>query len=186
MTDVVVKTPNAQNDVTTVPKDAVVKKKSLPYQICNVTQDNIMQLRTINIKTLPVRYSDTFYRELNSKYDQDYLKLVFWGGFAVAACCARVEPQENEVDNKIYIMTINVLPTYRRRGIASELLKYILETAAKDKTIKEAYLHVQTSNLDAKEFYLSKGFEEECIVENYYKGIEPTSGFLLKKMMPEA
>ena len=43
----------------------------------------------------------------------------------------------------------------------------------KDTTIIDAYLHVQTSNEDAKQFYIAHGFEETETIMNYYKRIEP-------------
>ena len=85
--------------------------------------------------------------------------------------------------NKLYIMTINVLAPYRRRGIGQKLLDYILDVASKDDTIIEAYLHVQTSNDDAKQFYVRNGFEENGIVENYYKRIEPPHAYFLQKKL---
>jgi N-alpha-acetyltransferase 50 len=81
----------------------------------------------------------------------------------------------------MYIMTINVLAAYRRKGVASALLKYVLEKATKDDRINEIFLHVQTSNEEAKIFYISHGFTEENIIENYYTRVEPTSAFLLRK-----
>ena len=82
-------------------------------------------------------------------------------------------------------MTINVLSAYRRRGVASTLLKYVLDEAAKDTEIIEAYLHVQTSNDDAKTFYLANGFEQTDVIENYYRNIEPAHSFLLKRSLKE-
>ena len=70
-------------------------------------------------------------------------------------------------------MTISILPAYRRRGIGKQLLNHIIGTALKDTTIIDAYLHVQTSNEDAKEFYIAHGFEETETIRNYYKRIEP-------------
>lgn len=55
------------------------------------------------------------------------------------------------------------------------------DKALEDKSIKQIYLNVQTSNDDAKQFYLSHGFEEIEIISNYYKGIEPPDAFLLRK-----
>jgi ribosomal protein S18 acetylase RimI-like enzyme len=82
----------------------------------------------------------------------------------------------------MYIMTINVLAAYRRRGVASKLLKYILAAAVNDSNILEIFLHVQTSNDEAKGFYLAHGFEQQCVVEDYYTRVEPTSAFLLRKL----
>lgn len=136
-----------------------------------------------------MRYSPKFYKDLMEgdssspyTYDPKFLKFAHWNGFAVGAVCARMEPLEHDPESsKLYIMTINVLAAYRRRGIASTLLKYVLETAGKDKTIKEISLHVQTSNDEAKAFYVHHGFQDMGIVEGYYKRIEPDSAFYLRK-----
>ena len=87
--------------------------------------------------------------------------------------------------NKLYIMTINVIAAYRRRGIGQKLLDYVLAVASKDPSIIEAYLHVQTSNEDARQFYIRNGFEEMGIVENYYKRIEPPHAYSLKRKLRE-
>ena len=116
----------------------------LAVQICDINAANLKQLRVLNISTLPVRYTDKFYKDLLVNGFPEYLKFASWNGFAVAAVCARIEPHTTVPDSfKLYIMTINVLPAYRRRGIGAKLLEYVLETAAKDSTIIEVYLHVQ-------------------------------------------
>lgn len=68
---------------------------------------------------------------------------------------------------------------------ASELLRVILEKAAKDDRIAEVYLHVQVNNSDAKDFYLKHGFEEVGVIKDYYKRIDPADCFLLRKIMRE-
>ncbi|KAJ1410254.1 hypothetical protein B484DRAFT_402964, partial [Ochromonadaceae sp. CCMP2298] len=106
-------------------------KPKLPFQLGEVSPANIQQLRTLNVNTLPVRYSDKFYRELIDKYGTEYMKFAFWNGFVVGAICARVEGRGTP-ECKLYIMTINVLAAYRRRGIAAELLRFALEKAQAD------------------------------------------------------
>lgn len=97
----------------------------------NVTEANAAQLKTLNMIALPVRYTDKFYRELIAKAPEDYLKFAFWNGFAVGSVCSRLElgPQEEvkegeaavkSCNDKIYIMTIGVIPAYRRRGIGKK------------------------------------------------------------------
>lgn len=68
---------------------------------------------------------------------------------------------------------------------ATTLLKYALDEAAKNPAIIEAYLHVQTSNADAKNFYLSHGFVEVETVLDYYRNIDPPHSFLLKRSLKE-
>ena len=66
----------------------------------------------LNIKTLPVRYSDNFYRDLISNYSNKFLQYAFYNGFVVGSVCARVEsmptesadPVETE-KKRLYIMS---------------------------------------------------------------------------------
>lgn len=135
-----------------------------------------------------VKYSERFYNELikDSEPKRKILKFAFYNGFSVGAVCARIEDHEAiEGCAKLYIMTINVLAAYRRRGIASILLKHVLDEVSKDETIIEVYLHVQTSNQDAKVFYTSHGFQEVDKISNYYRNIEPPDAYLLKISLRE-
>ena len=82
-------------------------------------------------------------------------------------------------------MTIGVLPAYRRRGIASFLLDYLLEDVSKNNTNLEVYLHVQTTNEDAKNFYIQKGFIMMGTIKDYYRKITPPDCFILGKSLVE-
>ncbi len=87
-------------------------------QLGEVTPANIQQLKVINISTLPVRYSDKFYNDLTKIYSNEYLQLAYCNGFAIGGICARVEDHPSKAGGKrLYIMTINVLAAYRRKGI---------------------------------------------------------------------
>lgn len=59
------------------------------------------------------------------------------------------------------IMKIAVLPEYRNRGVARELLEKI--------KIKDIFLEVRQSNEPAINFYLKNGFEKISTRKNYYK-----------------
>lgn len=167
------------------------KSNKLDVDIGHINEANIEQLKVININTLPVRYSPKFYKDLlapegttEHTYDPKYMRFGHYNGFAIGAVAARLEKEEGEGLEgkfKLYIMIMNVLAAYRRRGVASTLLGHIIKEASKDERVTELILHVQTSNVEAKDFYLANGFEEVGIVEDYYKRIEPTSAFLLKR-----
>lgn len=144
-----------------------------------------------------MRYSPKFYKDLLAPegttqylYEEKYLKFAMFQGFSVGAVCARMEKREEDGKYNLYVMVINVLAAYRRRGVASQLLKYLTDTAAKDERVYQLVLHVQTSNEEAKEFYLANGFDDMGVVEDYYKNVEPTSAFLMQKknefVAPEA
>ncbi|CAE7660038.1 NAA50, partial [Symbiodinium microadriaticum] len=90
----------------------------LDIELGNVTEHNLQQLKTLNMVALPVRYSEKFYRDLLANSPPEYLKFVFWNGFAIASVCSRLENHPEHPDfKKIYIMTIGVIPAYRRRGV---------------------------------------------------------------------
>ena len=150
--------------------------KPMQVQLGDVNVANVEQLRTLNITSLPVRYTAKFYRELVEQIPKEYLKFAFWNGFAVGAVCARIETHDIPAYNKLYIMTINTLPAYRRRGIGKQLLNHVLDAAAKNPKILEVYLHVQTSNTEAKNFYEAQEFICYETIPNYYKKIEPPGG----------
>ncbi len=64
------------------------------------------------------------------------------------------------------------------------MISHVLKEACegKHKNISEVYLHVQTNNDAALKFYKeSFGFEEGGIVPNYYKKIEPSDAYILRK-----
>ena len=125
----------------------------------------------------------------------------------VGAICCRLEPiatggpngsvttstknQSNGTEvsaldkDKVYIMTLGVFATYRKLGIGSSLLESVMKTISTEKKyeeLKEIYLHVQTNNVEAIDFYTKKhGFEVKDKIENYYKRIDPPDCFVLSK-----
>lgn len=159
--------------------------RSLDVEIGDVTPANLQQFRLINTTTLPVTYSNKFYNELLSKINSQYLKFAIFNGITIGTVCARIEKVDDSDSKKLYLMILNVLPSYQRLGVASKLIDHVLSTAAKDPTVTEAYLHVQVSNADALGFYLSQGFVECETIENYYKNIEPPHARLLRFEMKD-
>ena len=157
----------------------MVQTLPLNVEFGGITKANIQQLKLINVSTLPVRYSDKFYRDLVELGNESYMKFAIWNGFTIGAVCARSEYDEVKKESKLYIMTLNVLPAYRRRGVASSLLLLILKEAIKD-GMKTVYLNVQTSNDEAIQFYARHDFANVAMLPNYYKRIEPADCYVLE------
>ena len=63
------------------------------------------------------------------------------------------------------------------------LLSSVMEAVGKHEGVDEIYLHVQTSNEDAINFYSKHGFIKKDIIRNYYKRIEPPDCYILSKAL---
>jgi N-alpha-acetyltransferase 50 len=81
----------------------------------------------------------------------------------------------------VFMFMFSSTKPYRSRGLGSQSLQQIIDAAKSHGKLKidKIYLHIQTSNSDAKRFYEKHGFEEVGIHENYYKRIELRDAFIL-------
>ena len=77
----------------------------------------------------------------------------------------QVEVEENTEFG--HIITINVPPNYRRKGIATKLLQEI-EALLKQKGISECRLEVREDNSQAIKLYQSLGYQTIGKLEKYY------------------
>ena len=94
-------------------------------------------------------------------------------GFAIA----RVDIRRNEQFG--HIVTVDVIPAYRRKGIAPKLLHKI-ETILRERGIKECRLEVREDNVVALNLYQKLGYKKIGNLKNYYGD---THGFYLKKIL---
>eukprot|EP01126_Amoeba_proteus_P045598 TRINITY_DN5116_c0_g1_i10.p1 TRINITY_DN5116_c0_g1~~TRINITY_DN5116_c0_g1_i10.p1 ORF type:complete len:205 (+),score=24.80 TRINITY_DN5116_c0_g1_i10:63-677(+) len=161
-----------------------VSRKKCQIGLGQLTDKNVKQLKILNAVVFPVKYRDPFYDSLLRK--PDLSQLAFYNDLFVGAVCCRLEPIESGSNIcRLYIMTLGVLPSYRKCGIGSKLLEYVLDYSKKQHgkfTIKDIYLHVQTSNEGAINFYKKFGFEKTDIVKDYYKKLEPPDAFIITRV----
>ncbi|CAN0086609.1 unnamed protein product [Ectocarpus sp. 6 AP-2014] len=149
----------------------------------NITTANVNQLRKMNASLFPVRYPDQFYADIPDA-NPDFNQLVYVDNVAVGAVCCRIEPPKSPGGHdSLYIMTLGVLATWRRRNIGTHLLRRVLESLPRHPSVKEVYLHVQTNNDEAVGFYKEHGFNVEETIANYYKRIDPPDCFVLRKRL---
>eukprot|EP00727_Mastigamoeba_balamuthi_P013108 m51a1_g842 hypothetical protein (177) ;mRNA; r:766983-767752 len=150
-----------------------------------LTPKNVGQLRVLNDHVFPVKYNDNFYNTIVEEPKIKFSHLAYFGYDVLAgAICTRLEQPEKKGDaTRLYIMTLAVLEPYRRYGIGTKLVKYVLDTLCQDKKnhVQQVYLHVQENNKAALDFYAKFGFRVAERVENYYKNIEPPHCFKLVK-----
>jgi len=90
---------------------------------------------------------------------------------------SRVEIENDTLHG--HIITINVTPAYRRKGIASKLLQET-EAILKGKGITECNLEVREDNLAALRLYQNSGYKKIGRLEKYYAD---KHGLYLKKSL---
>jgi len=94
-------------------------------------------------------------------------------GFAIA----RVDIKRNQLFG--HIVTVDVAPAYRRKGIAEKLLREV-ESALRVRGVKECLLEVRESNVAALSLYQKLGYEKVGKLEKYYGNAH---GLYLKKIL---
>lgn len=80
--------------------------------------------------------------------------------------------EETGKETQLYIMTLGVLEPYRRCGVATQMLEYILNLVKDDAEFADlltVVIHVQTNNDAALAMYKKHGFEITGHKDNYYQ-----------------
>jgi ribosomal protein S18 acetylase RimI-like enzyme len=145
----------------------------------------------VKIEDASIRFLDEYYdiekqcfdREAFSKQQIDYL-LTDYNAIGLAArvnseiagfVIGRIDIVRNTSFGRI--LTVDIVSSYRRKGIAQKLLREI-EAIFKEKGAKESRLEVREDNAAALSLYRKLGYKKAGKLENYYGGAH---GLYLKK-----
>ncbi|XP_065903163.1 N-alpha-acetyltransferase 50-like isoform X2 [Dysidea avara] len=150
-------------------------------ELGDITPHNIKQLRKLNAAVFPIAYTDKFYKDVLEL--GELAKFAYFNDIVVGGVCCRVETEA--MVKKLYIMTLGCLAAYRRLGVGTLLLKHVLTMAEQMKDVDIIYLHVQTNNEAALEFYKKFDFFVTETKEGYYKTVEPADAYVLQKTLKE-
>lgn len=131
--------------------------------ISSIEKANLDRVKFILNSVLPVAYPDSFYKNLSTG---KYSGLVAEMRGKSVGCIIWERDQAQTT-----ILALGVLVLYREKGVASILLSKCLDDC------KEAFLHVQTDNSDAIQFYKHRGFRIEQTIHNYYRRVTCTEAF---------
>ncbi len=69
---------------------------------------------------------------------------------------------------ELQILNIAIAPSFRRQGIAGQLLKHVFAICAED-GLDRAWLEVRTSNASAIALYQQQGFVADTVRAGYYR-----------------
>ncbi|GMI94729.1 N-terminal acetyltransferase 50 [Hibiscus trionum] len=144
-----------------------------------VREKNLMQLRKLNSDLFPVAFPDEYYDFALAS--GEFTKLAYYNDICVGAIASSVEKKEDGA-NRMYIMSVGVLPPYRGLGIGGKLLKHVLDLCLKQH-IPEIYLHVMTNNEEAIKFYTKFGFEITETLKHNHVNLDHPHVFALTKFI---
>ena len=148
------------------------------------TSKDIAEVISINFKTLPEHYSNSFFMELlldspetfvvaeNNNKIIGYIMCRIEYGFSIL--------KKMSLARKGHVVSFAVLEEYRGKGIGKKLVVQSIE-GMKIKKCNESYLEVRTDNIPAIKLYENLGFNKIATLNTYYK--DGRSAFLMSSKL---
>jgi ribosomal-protein-alanine N-acetyltransferase len=133
--------------------------------------DDLQSVMQINRETLPENYSDYFFMDLYERFPETFIVAEEEGKIAGYIMC-RIEVGLSNFGlggliRKGHVVSIAVLPTFRRKGVAQALLNTAMEGMRFYKA-KQCYLEVRVTNDSGVALYKKLEFEVSRTVHGYY------------------
>jgi len=151
-----------------------LRENKKDFIIRRCTSDDLDGVIEVNERELPEDYPYFFYKSILDNYPDSFLVACASNNFEkiIGYVMWRIErtPSTNTLKliNKGHLVSIAVSEVYRRKGVATELLKKSMP-AIKQKGISEYVLEVRVSNYPAINLYKSLGYEIQTIKKAYYR-----------------
>jgi ribosomal-protein-alanine N-acetyltransferase len=125
----------------------------------------------INRVCLPENYTDYFFLDLYRRFPESFI-VAEQNGEIVGYIMCRIELGFSNFGfsgliKKGHIVSIAVLPEFRRKGIAKALINRAMEGMKLYKA-KQCFLEVRVSNVPAVNLYKSLGFQITKTIHGYY------------------
>jgi ribosomal-protein-alanine N-acetyltransferase len=134
--------------------------------------EDLNKVMDINLECLPENYSSYFYRDLHRRFPKTFLVAETENTIQGYMMC-RIERGFSKLKKftpikSCHVVSIAVRKSYRRRGIATCILRQAMNRAAEEYSAAECYLEVRISNISAIKLYEKLGFEKVKRNHGYY------------------
>ncbi len=141
------------------------------FRLRKFTPDDLQSVMQINRETLPENYSDYFFMDLYERFPETFIVALEDNKIAGYIMC-RIEVGLSNFGlggliRKGHVVSIAVLPHYRRKGIALSLLNGAMDGMRFYKA-KQCYLEVRVTNDAGVRLYKKLSFEVSRTVHGYY------------------
>jgi len=142
------------------------------FRIREASAADLTKVIMINRRCLPENYTYFFFNSILQNYPRTFLVAEVDGDIAGYIMC-RVERGFSKLSKLNltrlgHVISIAVLPEYRRRGIAKALLTRAMKILKEEYGCEEVYLEVRVSNQPAISLYRKLGFDVVKISRRYY------------------
>lgn len=166
-----------------------------------IRTDHLPALKRLTRALLPIRYPDTLFNQVINDPAAAMISRVALSAVEATSAsipvgwiCCSLEPYPEiispphtigPISNQIYIKALCLQAPYRSMGIATALLDSVLQQqdVLKRHNIQFIFAHVWESKEEVLDWYKKRGFEQQTLVEGYYRKLRPSGAWLVKKDM---
>ena len=147
------------------------KKVQETFSLRKFEMQDLQKVMFINRACLPENYTDYFFLDLYRRFPESFI-VAEQDGKIVGYIMCRIELGFSNFGfsgliKKGHIVSIAVLPEFRRKGIAKALISRAMEGMKLYKA-KQCFLEVRVSNVPAVNLYKSLGFQITKTIHGYY------------------
>ena len=165
-----------ENTVENSNSDDVIANFHANYKIRQFKPNDLQKITQINRTTLPENYPDSFFLLVYSSFPEGFLVIEDKTNHIIGYTMNRIETGLSNFSRlrrakKGHIISIAILPVYRRMGYGKKLMEISLNEMIK-LGASECFLEVRESNESAVKMYLNRGFEKIKILRRYYSDHE--------------
>lgn len=142
------------------------------FLIRGASEEDLLAVMNINRVCLPENYTYSFFETILKSFPKSFLVAEVNGKIAGYIMC-RVERifskfQRFKIVKAGHVISIAVLPEYRRIGIAASIMKNAMKILRDEYGCSEIFLEVRISNTPAINLYEKLGFIKVDRIKGYY------------------
>ena len=142
------------------------------FRVRGFRSEDLSRVMDINVECLPENYSTFFYRDLYRRFPETFVVAEADGEIQGYIMC-RIERGLSKFKGLrparlCHVVSIAVRESYRRRGIATAVLRTAMRNGRDAHDASECYLEVRVSNEPALELYEKLGFSKAKRNYGYY------------------